>query len=62
MKCPFLKEGSGLPECNTMLTKTESYCLSEFHYEEFCIHAAYRVCPFFIRNLGLALTADLKAA
>ena len=62
MKCPFLREGFGLPECNTMRIEKEPYCLSEFHYEEFCIQEAYKVCPYFIESLEEAMTIELKAA
>lgn len=62
MKCPLLKEGSGLPECNAMVMKNGNYFLSEFHYEEFCIEKDYKICPFFMRNLETVLSAILKAA
>jgi len=62
MKCPFLKEGFGLPECVSMAVNMDSYCLSEFHYEEFCIETAYKVCPYFINSLETVLAASLEAA
>ena len=61
MKCQFLTEGNGLPECD-FLKDSNSYCLSEFHYEEFCIQEAYKVCPYFIESLEEAMTIELKAA
>ena len=61
MKCPLLRKGSGLPDCDVLHKKNDSYCLSEFHYDEFCTQKAYKVCPFFVKNLERALSI-LKAA
>ena len=46
MKCQFLKEGFGFPECYSLFKDTPLYPL-EFRFEEYCTKENHINCPFY---------------